>query len=167
MVGSKRHREGSVTATPSVGDSHGLQSPSIAPSSPIFQSQQARGSQQQPAKRVSLHPPRSHLDSRTTTSPRRQIHQLPRPQSTTPSERDLRPEDAAAIAEREDADSLNEVIMCVDMRDRGTVGCCYYVARTQKLFIMADVTYGGIEVVDTRSLHLVPSLVQILTNGEQ
>lgn len=167
MVGSKRRREGSVIATPSVSDSHGLQAPSIASSSPVFQSLQARHSPQQPVKRVSLHSPRNQLSSRVTFPPQPQIHRLSRPPSTTPSERDLCPEDAAAIAEREDADSLDEVIMCVDMRDRGTVGCCYYVARNQKLFVMADVTYGGIEVVDTCSLHIVSIFVQSITNGEQ
>ncbi len=155
MIGSKRRHERSVAGTPSDSNSHGSRTPSIARSSPVFQSQQAGASQRQPAKRVSLHPWRNQLDSRTASSPRRLIHGIPRTQSTTPSERDLRPENAAAIAERENADSLDEVIMCVDMRDRGTVGCCYYVARDQKVFVMADVTYGGIEVVDTCSLHLM------------
>lgn len=167
MVGSKRRCEGSVIATPSVSNSHSSQAPSIAPSSPVSQSQKARDFQQRPAKRVSLHSPRSQLSSRSILPPHRQVHRLSRPPSNTPSERNLRPEDAAAIAEREDADSLNEVIMCVDMRDRGTVGCCYYVARDQKLFVMADVTYGGIEVVDTCSLHLMFNFVQSITNGEQ
>jgi len=57
--------------------------------------------------------------------------------------------------------------MCVDMRDRGTVGCCYYVARDQKLFVMADLIYGGIEVIDTCSLNLKLCTVRIITDGEQ
>ena len=70
----------------------------------------------------------------------------------------MQPEDDNVIEEREDADSLNEVIMCVDMRDRGTVGCCYYVARDQKLYVMADVAYGGVEVIDSCGLcHLTLS----------
>ena len=68
--------------------------------------------------------------------------------------------------EREHGDSLDEVIMAVEMRDRGTVGCCYYVAREQILYMvrsnqipaitsdllmqMADVDRGGVEVMDTR-----------------
>lgn len=78
----------------------------------------------------------------------------------------MRPEDDIAIDEREDADSLNEVIMCVDMRDRGTVGCCYYVARDQKLFVMPDVTCGGIEVIDTCSFR-GQSCGETLFDGEQ
>lgn len=47
-----------------------------------------------------------------------------------------------------DADSLNEVVMAVDIRERGTVGCSYYVAREEKLYFMEDVKLGGPEVVD-------------------
>ena len=47
-----------------------------------------------------------------------------------------------------DADALNEVIMAVDVRDRGTVGCSYYVARDEKLYFMEDVKLGGVDVVD-------------------
>lgn len=51
------------------------------------------------------------------------------------------------IQAREESDSLDEVIMAVDLRDKGTVGCCYYVAREEKLYLMEDVKYGGIEVI--------------------
>ncbi|KAL9092316.1 MAG: hypothetical protein Q9165_004490 [Trypethelium subeluteriae] len=49
-----------------------------------------------------------------------------------------------------DADVLNEVVMAVDVRDRGDVGCCYYVARDEKLYFMEDVKLGGVDVVDAR-----------------
>jgi DNA mismatch repair protein MSH5 len=48
-----------------------------------------------------------------------------------------------------DIDALNEVIMAVDLRERGTVGCCYYVARDEKLCFMEDVKFGGVDVVDS------------------
>ena len=57
-------------------------------------------------------------------------------------------EDDAKIQDREVDDSLDQVIMAVDMRDKGTVGCCYYVAREEKLYMMDDATYGGIDVID-------------------
>lgn len=47
----------------------------------------------------------------------------------------------------EDADHLNEVIMAIDLRERGTVGCCYYVAMEEKLYLMEDVKHGGLEIV--------------------
>jgi DNA mismatch repair protein MSH5 len=42
--------------------------------------------------------------------------------------------------------------MAIDLKDQGTVGCCYYVARDEKLFFMEDVKLGGIEVVDACEL---------------
>lgn len=44
---------------------------------------------------------------------------------------------------------MNEVIMAVDLRGRGTVGCAYYVAREEKLYMMEDIRFGGIEVIET------------------
>lgn len=60
------------------------------------------------------------------------------------------PEDDASNQELEVDDSLDQVIMAVDMRDKGTVGCCYYVAKEEKLYLMDDVKYCGIEVIDAR-----------------
>lgn len=47
-------------------------------------------------------------------------------------------------------DTLNEVIMAVDVRSRGTVGCAYYVAREEKLYFMEDVKLGGADIVEAR-----------------
>ena len=61
---------------------------------------------------------------------------------------DIGPEHDADIDEREDADFLNEVVMALDVRGRGNVGCCYYVAKDEKLLLLPDVQCGGLEVVD-------------------
>ncbi|KAL9071237.1 MAG: hypothetical protein Q9157_005541 [Trypethelium eluteriae] len=58
-----------------------------------------------------------------------------------------------------DADALNEVVMAVDMRGRGDVGCCYYVARDEKLYFMEDVKLGGLDVVDALKLFIEPTVV--------
>lgn len=54
-------------------------------------------------------------------------------------------------AEHDDAhdDTLTEVIMAVDMTPRGTVGCCYYVAREERLYFMEDIQVGDVDIVDT------------------
>lgn len=59
------------------------------------------------------------------------------------------PEREADIHEREEDDSLNETIMAADLKDRGTVGCAYYVAREEKLYMLEDVKMGGIEVIQS------------------
>jgi len=48
-----------------------------------------------------------------------------------------------------DVDQLNEVVMAVNLTDRGTVGCAYYVARDEKLYFMEDVKLGGADIVDS------------------
>lgn len=54
-------------------------------------------------------------------------------------------------AEHDDAhdDTLTEVVMAVDMTPRGTVGCCYYVAREERLYFMEDIQVGDVDIVDT------------------
>lgn len=37
--------------------------------------------------------------------------------------------------------------MAVNMKERGTVGCAYYVAREEKLYCMEDMKLGDIEAV--------------------
>lgn len=37
--------------------------------------------------------------------------------------------------------------MAINVRERGTVGCAYYVAREEKLYCMEDVKLGGAEIV--------------------
>lgn len=47
-----------------------------------------------------------------------------------------------------DDDALNEVIMAVDIRDRGTLGCAYYVAAEEKLYFMEDYQLGGADIIE-------------------
>jgi DNA mismatch repair protein MSH5 len=41
-----------------------------------------------------------------------------------------------------------EIVMAVALEGRGTVGCCYYVAREETLYFMEDVRFGSVDVVD-------------------
>ncbi|KAI1273344.1 putative MSH5 protein [Xylaria sp. FL0933] len=63
------------------------------------------------------------------------------------------------------ADALNEIIMAVDMRDRGprgsTIGCAYYIALEQALYLLEDVAMAGVDLVETLLLHAQPTTVLI------
>lgn len=48
-------------------------------------------------------------------------------------------------------DTLNEVVMAIDLQQKDTVGCCYYVARDEKLYFTEDVKLGGLAVIDARA----------------
>lgn len=62
---------------------------------------------------------------------------------------------------------MNEVILAVDMRERGTIGCAYYVTREEKLCLMEDIKMAGLEIVDTLKLHAQPSLIIISTRSDE
>lgn len=46
-------------------------------------------------------------------------------------------------------DDNGQVIMAVDFKERGTVGCCYYVAQEEQLRILGDIQLGGKDIIDT------------------
>jgi len=51
--------------------------------------------------------------------------------------------------EHPDIEMLSEIIMAVNLTDRGAIGCAYYVARTETLYFMEDVQMGDAEMVDS------------------
>jgi len=75
-------------------------------------------------------------------------------------------EDDNEIIARENMDSFNETIMAIDMRDHGTIGCAYYVAREEKLFLMEDIKMGSVDLVDTLKIHASPTIVLITTKSD-
>jgi DNA mismatch repair protein MSH5 len=66
---------------------------------------------------------------------------------TSPS---VREDDTTTEHENTNDDTLSEVVMAIDMTPRGTVGCCYYVSREEKLYFMEDIQIGDVNIVDTR-----------------
>jgi len=117
---------------------------------PVYNS----GSEEPPASVASsgtLYRPASRL---ITARPRQQTVQINIPDYVS-TEHDL--DDTIEVSRRGedniaelglDADSFSEVVMAVDIRDRGTVGCSYYAAREEKLYFMEDVKLGGPDVVE-------------------
>lgn len=47
-------------------------------------------------------------------------------------------------------DDLEQVVMAIDIKESGTVGCSYHVAAEETLYILADVQHGGLEILETR-----------------
>ena len=43
---------------------------------------------------------------------------------------------------------LDHIIVAIDAKERGNVGCAYYIAREQRLFCMEDVPRGGTESIE-------------------
>ncbi|KAL8854642.1 MAG: hypothetical protein Q9221_000677 [Calogaya cf. arnoldii] len=128
--------------------------------------QTRRLSHQQPVRRV------QHRDDHVvpSTSSSSRFGALPPdkgPLSAIHVEAGFTPEQDSDINEREEDDSLNEVVMAVDLRDRGTVGCAYYIAREEKLYMMQDLTSGGIDIVELLKLHAQPTVILLSTKSDE
>ncbi|QSS60417.1 mismatch repair protein [Histoplasma capsulatum] len=61
---------------------------------------------------------------------------------------------------QQDQDDENEelchVVMAIDMKEAATVGCCYYIADEQKLYLLEDITSGGLEAIEAYDQFKLP-----------
>ncbi|KAL2043280.1 hypothetical protein N7G274_003586 [Stereocaulon virgatum] len=167
MITMKRHRDDSVANTPVSNRSNGFRTSSGAQSSPTRQLQQKRTSLQYLTKRISPHPPGSRHSSVAPSSLPHLAYTHSHIPSAAPFADSVRPENEAEVEEREQSDNLDEVIMAVEMRDKGTVGCSYYLPREQTLYMMADVERGGVVVINTLKLHIRPSVVILSLRADE
>ncbi|CAN9167596.1 unnamed protein product [Alternaria alternata] len=89
--------------------------------------------------------------------PREQVRRGPFLDTSTDT-----PSEARNEAEEND-DTLIEVIMAVDLTPRGTVGCCYYVARDEKLYFMEDIQCGDVDVIEALRTFIEPTVILVST----
>lgn len=54
---------------------------------------------------------------------------------------------------------MNEIIMAIDMKKNGNIGCAYYITAQETLYLLEDVAMAGIELVETLLLHANPTTV--------
>lgn len=71
--------------------------------------------------------------------------------------------DAAAGDETE---VVNEVLMAIDMRNGDTIGCAYFTTVEETLYVLNDIKYGGIEVVEKRMCMKAGTLQLIYSSQE-
>ncbi|KAL9011247.1 MAG: hypothetical protein Q9173_003891 [Seirophora scorigena] len=123
----------------------------------IRQPATSRGSLRPPSRRESWAPSSSHLVSERIN---------PHPGGGQQRSPETAPEQDGDVDEREDDDSLNEVIMAVDLRDRGTIGCAYYVGREEKIYMMEDIRFGGTQFIETSDGFAPSYLVEVRPSSE-
>ena len=136
---SKRHLSSS-TDTPSVSP------PIRPPSSSISYSSPTSRVLAHPHKRVNLVPHSLGASPVASLSPPHDPGVFQ--QSSTPAHaRIIQEQDGDGVEEDE---SLSERIMALDMRNRGNIGCCYYVAQHEALYLLEDIRSAGLETIDLR-----------------
>ncbi|KUI66380.1 hypothetical protein VM1G_02032 [Cytospora mali] len=87
------------------------------------------------------------------------------PRSSVSSTPFRREESSNEYRDDSEPDVVNEVIMAIDMKDNGTIGCAYYVALDEALFLQEDIPLAGIELVEMLILHVEPTTVLVSIRG--
>lgn len=100
------------------------------------------------ASTTSLHPP--------VPSSSRQVR--------TPFNTETQPDQEESQRARSNDDDSGHIIAAIDMKDYGTVGCSYYSAGEERMYLLGDTRSGGMETVEACALLVASrSLGQVLT----
>ncbi|CDM30496.1 DNA mismatch repair protein MutS, type 1 [Penicillium roqueforti FM164] len=94
---------------------------------------------------ISSGPPRTPIISSAS-----QLH--------TPFPTDTKIEIGGSVRATDD-DFDDHVIAAIDMKDHGTVGCSYYSAEEEKMYLLGDSRSGDIETIDALLLQIKPTVV--------
>jgi DNA mismatch repair protein MSH5 len=130
---------------------------SLLHSSPIALSRSSIYSPQLPA-----HPNRQRLSLRSPSLQRASATAIQR--NNADDEDDGLAEDHVPGA---DADALHEVIMAIDIKDNGNLGCAYYIAAGEILYLLEDIAVAGNEILETLLLHAKPTTILVPTRTSQ
>ncbi|KAL9609329.1 MAG: hypothetical protein Q9167_005895 [Letrouitia subvulpina] len=166
-VPPKRGRN-SLTITPEVSYSYGRGSLSSVAGSPSALQEPARGSSHPRKRQRASLPPIISRQPQASTSTSLDSHI---PASSLDSSRrsgvDRQSENDTEISEREANDFLNEVVMAIDLRDWATIGCSFYIAREETLYMMEDVKSGGPEIIETLRIYAQPTVMLLSSKANE
>ncbi|KAI4752933.1 hypothetical protein E4T52_14463 [Aureobasidium sp. EXF-3400] len=110
-----------------------------------------------PSTTSRLTTPNPSINPRQGSSVPGVVHQVPRqpPTSVSPSLRRDNIDDDASD------ETLDEIVMAVDRKPRGTVGCAYYVAAQEKLYFMEDIDLGGLDIIEALKIFIEPTIILV------
>ncbi|RAK72925.1 MutS family protein MSH5 [Aspergillus fijiensis CBS 313.89] len=83
---------------------------------------------------------------------------FPRALPTTPGWQRMAPHSVDLSLQAAD-DELDQVIVAIDSRESGTVGCSYYSVREEKLYLLGDLRHSDSEVIDSLILQTSPTML--------
>ncbi|KAL2835892.1 muts domain V-domain-containing protein [Aspergillus pseudoustus] len=58
-------------------------------------------------------------------------------------------------------EDFDQIIAAIDMREAGTVGCSYYSAEEEKLYLLEDIKHSNTEILDTLALQIKPTILLV------
>ncbi|KAI0140145.1 muts domain V-domain-containing protein [Hypoxylon sp. NC0597] len=130
------------------------------PKSSIRAGSRTTGQSSSSSPRLPPHPQRQRLSLRPPSSRPSSNHSGRRLEDDSVSHED-------DVLSNEDADALGEIIMAIDMKDNGNLGCAYYVTIDEALFLLEDVAMSGMDLVETLLLHVNPTTVLISARASE
>jgi DNA mismatch repair protein MSH5 len=66
----------------------------------------------------------------------------------------------------EELEDGNEIVMAVDLREHGTIGCAYHVTREETLYLMEDIKMASVDIIDMLKVHTQPTLIIISNRSD-
>jgi DNA mismatch repair protein MSH5 len=81
---------------------------------------------------------------------------VPQSRATQPNATVVSPEGANQLPEQSEDEEVDQIIMAIDMKEKQTIGCCYYVAQEEKLYLLEDVQSGGLEIIE-KCMKFIPT----------
>jgi hypothetical protein len=67
----------------------------------------------------------------------------------------------------EDDDVLNETILAVDLKESDSIGCAYYIALDETLFLQEDLAMAGSDFVETLIMHAQPTTILVSSKAPE
>ncbi|CAJ2513306.1 Uu.00g014250.m01.CDS01 [Anthostomella pinea] len=117
----------------------------------------------QSSPQLPMHPQRQRLSLRPSSQRASSAISSPHPEDNHG--------EADELLSQEDADALNEIIMAIDMKENGargcTLGCAYYIALDEALYLLEDVAMAGVDLVETLLLYAKPTTVLISSRASE
>ncbi|KAI1079458.1 muts domain V-domain-containing protein [Whalleya microplaca] len=110
-----------------------------------------------PSPQLPQHPQRQRLSLRPPSQRASSVSSRRQPEDND----DVDDDDDDNVVSNEEADALNEVIMAIDMKDNGNLGCAYYIALDETLYLLEDVAMSGIDFVETLLLYAKPTTILV------
>ncbi|KAI8957462.1 muts domain V-domain-containing protein [Daldinia sp. FL1419] len=140
---------------------------------PILANSSNRGSSRNPSRISSRATTRTYPSSpRLPQHPQRQRLSLRLPSSQISANNSSRLEDdedtpIGDVLSNQDSDALSEIILAIDMKENGNLGCAYYIAIDETLFLLEDVAMSGTDLVETLLFHVNPTTVLISSRAPE
>ncbi|KAL9109439.1 MAG: hypothetical protein Q9227_005947 [Pyrenula ochraceoflavens] len=68
-------------------------------------------------------------------------------------------EDLSSLSQEDEDGDSDHIFLAVDIKERGTIGCAYYIAREERLYCMDDVKIGGLEIIERLKIEIQPTIL--------